>query len=400
MGVCEKMSKTQKAQWDLVKFVTTLNAFGEVPFFGSFRWIQEWMGQRTAFPGRNLDAMKNRAVVIGKMPSALSEALRQATLSPKRELLFCDLVTDKDLLVTRTDAATKDVIQDQLCEVVMGADTVVFWVTSDSSSVWTDLVKCLSKNSEVVVQQVFDFTQTDADLAAWDALDDVVMGGVSQSTFFLKKQMSSNLSSLDPISEPTQYALFTGSVSTENSGGFSSVRTQNFEPAFDFSGWTGLRLRVKGDGQRYKFILRNSAGWDSPGYIYGFDTEAGVWLDVVVPFVELVPTFRAKSVPDAAAFDAGKIVSFQIMLSKFEYDRRLNPQFAPGPFELAVAKVAAYRERQGVPLIVVGAALDEEAVSVRQQAALEAIEVPYRWVEPADDTQTLVAAISAALAAR
>ncbi len=390
------MSKKQKTQWDAVKFFTTLSTFGEVPFLGSFRWIQKMVGQRTTFSGRELSAMRNRVVVIGKMPPALFEALRR-TVPATSELSLCDLVTDNARLAIQTNSAIKNVTQDQLYELVLGANTVVFWATSDFSTVWTDWVKCLSKNSEVVTQQVFDFAQAGADLEAWGSLDDVVMGGISQSTFFLKKQMPLNPPSLDVIGEPVQYALFTGDVSTENSGGFSSVRTQNFEPPFNFAGWTGLRLRVKGDGQRYKFILRNSADWDSLGYIYAFDTEVGVWIDVVVPFIELVPTFRAKSMPYAAPFDASKAVSFQMMLSKFEYDRRLNPQFTPGLFELALARVDVYRERQGAPLVVVGAAQDE-AVSARQQVAVSELEVSYRWVEPAEDMQATAAAISAALA--
>ncbi len=109
----------------------------------------------------------------------------------------------------------------------------------------------------------------------------------------------------------------------------------------------GLRLDVKGDGQRYKFILRNSAGWDSPAYIYSFDTTVDEWISVDVPFAELVPTFRARSVPDADPYDPAKTVSFQLMLSKFEYDKQLNPSFAAGPFRLAIKRIGVYRARQG-----------------------------------------------------
>ncbi len=396
------MSEGQKVQWDAVKFFTTLNTFGEIPFLGSFRWIQEWLGQREIFSGRVLNAMKDRILVIkdtsSASPSALFEALTPLLLSTN-ELLLCDfssnnLVNEQPVMQADTATTTKSK-RHRLNELMLGADTIILQATSDFSTLWADLVKHLSKNSEVVVQPVFDFAQTDADLAAWGALDDVVMGGVSQGTFVFKKQMHLDMSSLDLLDEPAQYALFIGSVSTENSGGFSSVRTQNFEPPFSFAGWTGLRLLVKGDGQRYKFILRNRADWDSPGYIYSFDTQAGVWLDVDVPFAELVPTFRAKSISEAAPFDDSKTVSFQIMLSKFEYDRRLNPNFTPGPFELAVAKVEAYRTRRGVPLIVVGS--EDETVRARQQISLNESEVPCKWVEPGD-AQAVATAVSVLLA--
>ena len=134
-----------------------------------------------------------------------------------------------------------------------------------------------------------------------------------------------------------------------------------------------------GDGQRYKFILRNSPSWDSPAYIYGFDTAADTWMTVEIPFAEMVPTFRAKSVPNAAPFDPEKTFSFQFMLSKFEYDRQLNPRFSPGPFELSIAEIAAYRPRKGVPLVVVGVA--DDITRETQQTALAASQVNHRLIE-------------------
>jgi len=205
--------------------------------------------------------------------------------------------------------------------------------TAEISAVLTQLAE---ERRGQVVESVFDFSEPGCDLSAWGALDDVVMGGVSQGQLFLENP-----------GKPDQQAVFAGVVSTENSGGFSSVRTQNFDPPFNFAGWLGLRLDVKGDGQRYKFILRNSAGWDSPAYIYSFDTTADEWVSVDIPFAELVPTFRAKSVPDATPYDPAKTVSFQLMLSKFEYDKRLNPSFAAGQFKLAVKRIGVYRAQKG-----------------------------------------------------
>ena len=244
----------------------------------------------------------------------------------------------------------------------------------------------MGENAEVITQTVFDFTQPNTSLAAWGALDDVVMGGVSEGRFLRSAQ------------EDLECALFIGNVSTNNSGGFSSVRSQNFEPPYRFGGWDGLRLNVKGDGQRYKFILRNSAGWDSPGYIYGLDTVADEWIEVAIPFNQMVPTFRAKSMPNAPAFDPARVSSFQLMLSKFEYDGRLNPQFQPGPFKLAIATISAYRKRQGVPLIVVGA--NDKAERDRQQSTLAESGIHYRFIEPSGSSMSetaLVDALSQAL---
>ena len=152
------------------------------------------------------------------------------------------------------------------------------------------------------------------------------MGGVSESNIQLVENT----------------ALFAGNVSTANSGGFASVRTKNLAPPFDLSDYEGVHLRVRGDGKRYKFLLRTEPQWDGTAYSYSFDTVANTWIDVRIPFADLVAVFRAKTVPDSPAITASKICSFQIMLSKFEYDGGLNPNFSPGGFALQVESIKAY----------------------------------------------------------
>jgi hypothetical protein len=137
-------------------------------------------------------------------------------------------------------------------------------------------------------------------------------------------------------------AIFTGNVSTANSGRFASVRTRIFDPAFDLSQYEGIQLRVKGDGKRYKCILRCEGKWDGISYCYSFDTVANTWITVRVPLAELRPVFRAKSVPEADPLDASRIYSIQLMLSKFEYDGDLNPKFEPGFFALEIETIHAY----------------------------------------------------------
>ncbi|MEM8604722.1 MAG: CIA30 family protein [Cyanobacteria bacterium P01_H01_bin.121] len=175
---------------------------------------------------------------------------------------------------------------------------------------------------------IFDFRQPDQNMQQiWGAVDDVVMGGVSESSFYLANDV----------------ALFAGNVSIANSGGFASVRTRNLNPPLDLSGYDGVDLRVKGDGQRYKFILRDSAQWDGPSYALSFDTVYNIWMTVRIPFADLRANFRAKTVTDAPPLDTTKISSLQLMLSKFEYDRELNPRFNPGTFQLQLETIQAYK---------------------------------------------------------
>eukprot|EP00268_Persea_americana_P048564 TRINITY_DN5145_c0_g1_i1.p1 TRINITY_DN5145_c0_g1~~TRINITY_DN5145_c0_g1_i1.p1 ORF type:complete len:367 (-),score=53.14 TRINITY_DN5145_c0_g1_i1:319-1419(-) len=176
----------------------------------------------------------------------------------------------------------------------------------------------------------------------WGSLDDVVMGGVSESTF-----------QIDPTGNeyggPT--GLFKGTVSTANNGGFTSIRTRNLSVPEDLSAYDGLELRVKGDGRRYKMIVRISPEWDTVGYTASFDTEKG-WQTIRLPFSSLRPVFRARTVLDAPPFDRSKILSFQLMHSKFEYDGKLNPTFKEGAFQLPLSSIRAYLEDPITPRFV------------------------------------------------
>ena len=188
---------------------------------------------------------------------------------------------------------------------------------------------------------IFDFRNaTEETRSIWGALDDVVMGGVSASGFYLDNQK----------------AVFSGNVSTENNGGFASVRTRNFEPPLNLSGYDGIYLRVKGDGNRYKFFLRCDDRWDGLGYAYSFDTQKDVWQDVYVPFAELIPVFRAKTMNDAPPLNASNVNSMQLMLSKFEYDKQLNPSFQPGQFRLEVEEIKAYGGEKTPQFIMISSA--------------------------------------------
>ena len=155
-------------------------------------------------------------------------------------------------------------------------------------------------------------------------LDDGVMGGVSVSEL-----VAETIPVATPAtpSAPAAVALFRGTVSAANSGGFASVRNRNFEPPKDCSGATGIAVRCFGDGQRYKLFLRTDAGWDAIAYGVSFDTVAGQWATVKLPFASFRAIFRARTIRDAAPLDATSIRSVQIMLSKFEYDGELNPNF-------------------------------------------------------------------------
>ncbi|KAL8540229.1 hypothetical protein ACS0TY_001709 [Phlomoides rotata] len=71
----------------------------------------------------------------------------------------------------------------------------------------------------------------------------------------------------------------------------------------DLSAYDGLKLCIKGDGNRYKLMVRISCDWDTVAYTIGFDTVKDQWQSVRLPFSSLGPIFRARTVYDAPPFD-------------------------------------------------------------------------------------------------
>ena len=233
-----------------------------------------------------------------------------------------------------------------------------------------NLVRVISQHIPAATERVlFDFTNPNADLKeTWGAVDDVVMGGVSQSGIRLVDNK----------------AIFSGVVSTENNGGFASVRTRNFEPPMDLSDYEGIELKVTGDGKRYKFIMRCEGKWDGVGYSHSFDTIYDFPTTIQIPFKDLIPVFRAKTVEEASQLDAEKVYSMQLMLSKFEYDGELNPKFEAGSFKLEVEYIKAYGGKPKPQLVQVSSAgvtrpnrpginLEEEPPAVRMNEQLGGI---------------------------
>ncbi|MEM8722650.1 MAG: CIA30 family protein [Cyanobacteria bacterium P01_G01_bin.39] len=233
-----------------------------------------------------------------------------------------------------------------------------------------NLLQVVAKHLPAATEKIlFDFANPNADLKEiWGAVDDVVMGGVSQSQIRLG----------------TDQAYFSGVVSTDNNGGFASVRTRNFTQPIDLSDYEGIEIRVVGDGKRYKFITRCEGKWDGIGYCYSFDTVYNFPTTIRIPFKDLIPVFRAKTVKEASQFDAAKVFSLQLMLSKFEYDGELNPKFEAGSFQLGIEYIKAYGSQAQPQFIHISSAgvtrpnrpginLEEEPPAVRMNDQLGGI---------------------------
>lgn len=161
---------------------------------------------------------------------------------------------------------------------------------------------------------------------SWGPLDDVVMGGASKSNLEFGGEFSGE---------------WKGFVTTANSGGFVGIRTRSFSPTLDLSSCDGVIIRVKGDGQRYKFIMRDDDDWNGTAWAHSFDTVPNKFVSVKIPFKSLIPTRFAKT-EKSKTFNKKNLSTFQISLSKFEYDGGLNPKFKEGPFSFQLESITSY----------------------------------------------------------
>jgi hypothetical protein len=121
---------------------------------------------------------------------------------------------------------------------------------------------------------IFNF-KADSSLEDWYVVNDGVMGGLSRGSLKLDTE---------------GHGLFSGKISLENNGGFSSIR-YDCGP-IDLKGYRFISLKVKGDGQRYQFRVKSSRK-DYYSYISYFETT-GEWQVLKLPLDSMYAVFRGR----------------------------------------------------------------------------------------------------------
>ena len=143
---------------------------------------------------------------------------------------------------------------------------------------------------------LFDFSGREP---AWYTVNDNVMGGVSQSLVIVDTEL--------------QRLSFSGDVSLENNGGFASTRSQWTN--YNLGAFDGIALRVRGDGNSYRFRIRTEETGSGIAYTSLFATKADTWQEVYIPFSEMVPLYRGYVVKAAGPLNPESIRSFGLMLT-------------------------------------------------------------------------------------
>jgi hypothetical protein len=156
---------------------------------------------------------------------------------------------------------------------------------------------------------IYDFSKN-SKVSDWIIVDDVVMGGRSNGRFSLDEDGN---------------GVFSGTVSTENYGGFSSVRYQ-FDKINTVSD-SKISIRMKGDGKEYQIRIKDKIS-KYYSYITTFKTS-GNWQEISINMKDLYPSFRGQNLDlpnynsnsfEELVFLIGnkKNESFQLVIDKIE----------------------------------------------------------------------------------
>ena len=192
----------------------------------------------------------------------------------------------------------------------------------------------------------------------WISVNDGVMGGVSEGSFRITEDKT---------------LKFFGSLSLDNNGGFTSIRSRPADLQLD--GYDTLAVRVKGDGRAYSLNLRTSSRNASGSYRAAFKTQKNTWQQVRIPFQDFTYTAFGRRIAGTGALQANKIQSVGFTLS----DKQA------GPFLLEVDWI---RAENGTKAVIETPEIQAQSASADKDIVDTAV--------AAGNFNTLVAAVKAA----
>jgi hypothetical protein len=121
---------------------------------------------------------------------------------------------------------------------------------------------------------IYDFGE-EKSLDGWRVVDDGVMGGMSAGNFQRNDKGE---------------GVFSGVVSLENNGGFSSLRYRFSRK--EIGSATRMKIMLQGDGKNYQFRLKDELS-SYHSYVYEFKTT-GNKQEMIIPLKEMFPSFRGR----------------------------------------------------------------------------------------------------------
>lgn len=176
-------------------------------------------------------------------------------------------------------------------------------------------VLLMQATAERSLLPLLDFAVPDA-AQKWQAVNDGVMGGVSDGRFKVT---------------PEKTLEFSGNLSLENNGGFASVRTK--PTGLDIKAGDSLVVRVKGDGREYVLNIYTKSRRMAFSYRAPLPTTKDEWREVEIPLADFIPTAFGRRVQGMGPVEPDQINGLGFMLS----DKK------PGKFQMQVEWVKVVR---------------------------------------------------------
>ncbi|BBM81998.1 CIA30 family protein [Candidatus Uabimicrobium amorphum] len=136
-------------------------------------------------------------------------------------------------------------------------------------------------------ETIFSFTEKNN---GWYSVNDNVMGGISQGGAKMTAE---------------QTMMFSGELSLKNNGGFSSIRSPFIKA--NFKDYTGIAVRVKGDGRLYYFNIYTDVRIPAGSYRSTIQTIPGKWVELFLPFSKFQATSFGRKIPFFPALNKNKI---------------------------------------------------------------------------------------------
>jgi len=141
---------------------------------------------------------------------------------------------------------------------------------------------------------IFDFSK-DSNISNWIIVDDVVMGGRSKGNIAINKD---------------GHAVFSGKLSLENNGGFSSLR-HRFK-TIRVKEYSNIVIKVKGDGKIYQLRFKANRN-DKYSYVNKFETTSE-WQTISLNLNDFYPSYRGRKL-DAPNFESTQIEELTFLFS-------------------------------------------------------------------------------------
>lgn len=209
--------------------------------------------------------------------------------------------------------------------------------------------------------------QSSSDLEAWQKLDDVIMGGNSDSVLSL--------------SESGDGFTWSGKLVLEG-GGFCGARSYE-KGIMDLSEYDGISLRVKGSGETLKLNLKtDDLNEPEDTYQATFDVPDGEWGDVFIPWHEFVAVKRARSVPDGPALNPATIKQFGLVYSRFSFNGFANPNHTFGDFQIEFSRgIKAFKNPKPQIVLISSAGVERNALVGNDEEKRKA-EIPIVQLNP------------------